>query len=53
MRLVAKNYPFIHKSSTLFVFCALRGESLQWTQRVVYLSFRKFELLYPSPSLLR
>jgi len=35
MRLMAKNYPFIHKPYTLCVLCVLCvlcGEFLQWTQ---------------------
>jgi|YNPBryulayer2012_1023412.scaffolds.fasta_scaffold04027_4 hypothetical protein len=33
MRLMAKNYPFIHKLYTLCVRCVLRREFLQCTQR--------------------
>jgi hypothetical protein len=36
MRLMAKNYPFIHKPYTLCLLCVLRGEFLQWTQAILY-----------------
>jgi hypothetical protein len=36
MRLMAKNYPFIHKPYTLCLLCVLRGEFLQWTHPFIH-----------------
>jgi hypothetical protein len=41
MRLMAKNYPFIHKPYTLCLLCVLRGEFLQWTQLLYWSVMRK------------